>query len=322
MDYVFSVRRVHQGSFSNEPGATYFLKVPANARDIRPDHAIGTPGQGMPDQWAREVLANARRGKDPVTGEPVGDIVIYVHGFNTSTVTMLERLRLVRAGLEAQGYAGTVVAFDWPSASIALNYLEDRSDAKQTARLLVDAGISAFAAMQTPDCLINLHVLAHSMGAYVVREAFDDADDRPAVAGQSWSVSQVMLVSGDVSASSMSGSDPRSNSLYRHCVRLTNYSNPFDAALSISNVKRVGVSPRVGRVGLPDGRPGKAVEVDTGAYFKANEASFAHVPNPTHTWYFHDATFYRDMFETIQGEVDRNRISTRRGDHSRLELIV
>ena len=185
MDYIFSVRRVKKGAFTNELGSTYFLKVPETAPDISPSHQIGSAGTGMPDKWAKEVMAAAKSGVNPRSGVPKGDILIYVHGFNTPTATLLERHRLVRAGVEKHGFEGVVVSFDWPSASSALNYLEDRSDAKQTARLLVDAGIAAFAARQTPDCEINLHLLAHSMGAYVVREAFDDADDRPGVAATS-----------------------------------------------------------------------------------------------------------------------------------------
>jgi pimeloyl-ACP methyl ester carboxylesterase len=320
MDYVFTVRRVRKGKFTNEPGSTYFLKVPGQAKDISPDQRVGSAGTGMPDKWAKEVMAQAKSGTDPETGEPVGDIVIYVHGFNTPTPVMLERTRKIRKGLAAHGFEGAVVSFDWPSASTALNYLEDRSDAKQTARLLVDAGIAGFAKRQTADCKINVHLLAHSMGAFVVREAFDDADDRPAIAGASWSVSQVLLVSGDVSASSMEANNPKSSSLYRHCVRLTNYSNPMDAALSLSNVKRVGVSPRVGRVGLPANRPGKAVEVDTGPYFKANRDKFDGLANASHTWYFDDDVFYKDAFETLRGDVDRNMIAARSGRHSQLHL--
>ena len=131
-----------------------------------------------------------------------------------------------------------------------------------------------------------------------------------------------MLVSADVSAQSLSAGSSKSSSLYRHCVRLTNYSNPFDAALSLSNIKRVGVSPRVGRVGLPDDAPGKAVEVDTGAYYEANQHKFDHLPNDSHIWYFYDDTFFKDVHETVRGDVDRNRISTRAGSHNRLTLSV
>jgi hypothetical protein len=320
MDYVFSARRVRQGAFDDEPGSTYFLAVPDNAADIAPKQRIGAAGGNMPDKWANAVLAEARSGVNPRTGQPKGDIVIYIHGFNTPTATMLQRHRLIKKGLGDQGFKGIVVSFDWPSASSALNYLEDRSDAKVTARLLVDAGISGFAARQSQDCEINLHILAHSMGSYVLREAFDDADDRPAVAATSWSVSQIMLISGDISASSMGSDNPKTSSLYRHCVRLTNYHNPFDSVLSLSNIKRVGVSPRAGRIGLPDTRPSKAVNVDCGAHYNAHKDAFDHLSNDDHIWYFYDQTFMRDAFETIEGHVDRNEISTRVGAHSQLIL--
>lgn len=240
-DYVYCVRSVREDEFVAEPGANYWLKVPANIKNPKPSHRIDK------DKWIKAVMAAARHG--PQDDGPVGDIVIYIHGFNTPMATMLERHRLLRDGLDAHGFEGIVISFDWPSHDKALNYLEDRTDAKLTALRLVDEGIASFADMQTPDCQINLHLVAHSMGSFVIREAFDDADDRPLIAAHSWSVSQVMLLSGDISASSLEAGSSKSSSLYRHCVRLTNYFNPFDEVLTLSNVKRVGVSPRVGRVG-------------------------------------------------------------------------
>ncbi|MFC6585199.1 alpha/beta fold hydrolase [Sulfitobacter aestuariivivens] len=290
-------------AFVAEPGANYFLKVPKNIKHPRPSHRIEK------DKWIKAVMAEARHG--PQDDGPVGDIVIYIHGFNTPMDVMMERHRLLREGLDHQGFEGVVISFDWPSHDKALNYLEDRTDAKLTALRLVDEGIASFAAMQTPDCQINLHLVAHSMGCYVIREAFDDADDRPQVASHSWSVSQVIMLSGDVSASSMAAGASKSSSLYRHCVRLTNYFNPFDDVLSLSNVKRIGVSPRVGRVGLPDERPGKAVNINTGNYYDANKGDFDQVPNAAHTWYFHDPVMMEDMYRTIKGDTDRNEIPTR-----------
>ncbi|MEM6304196.1 MAG: alpha/beta hydrolase [Pseudomonadota bacterium] len=302
-DYIYCVRSTRGDAFRPEPGANNWLKVAANVKTPKPSHKISK------DTWIKAVMSEARHG--PQDDGPTGDIVIYVHGFNTPLETMLERHRLLSKGLKAHGFEGVVVSFDWPSDNKALNYLEDRTDAKLTALRLVDEGISSFAAMQTPDCMINLHIVAHSMGSFVVREAFDDADDRPQIAAHSWSVSQVMLLSGDVSASSLEAGSSKSSSLYRHCVRLTNYYNPFDDVLTLSNVKRVGVSPRVGRVGLPGNRPGKAVNVNTGNYFKANRSDFDGVANAPHTWYFYDAVLMEDLLSTIRGDTDRNEIPTR-----------
>ncbi|MGC9419925.1 MAG: alpha/beta hydrolase [Rhodovulum sp.] len=303
MDYVFCVRSIRGGQFASEPGATHFLAVPEDAATPVPDHRI------TKRDWFAQVQEEAKSGT--FDGLPSGDIVMNVHGYNNSQKTMLDRHRKIRKGLQAHGFKGVVVSFDWPSADSALNYLEDRTDAKQTAFRLVDEGIAAFAALQRPDCRINLHILAHSMGAYVVREAFDDADDRPAVAAHSWAVSQVMLVGADISAASMEDGNPKSSSLYRHCVRLTNYYNPYDSVLSLSNIKRIGVAPRAGRIGLPDALPGKAVNVYCGEYYDRHKDMLGDAPTVAHNWYFDDAHFMQDVFLTVQGDLDRHEFPTR-----------
>lgn len=77
------------------------------------------------------------------------------------------------------------------------------------------------------------------------------------------------LVSNDMEVSS-----PASHSLYNLCVRLTNYFNPYDSVLKLSNIRRVGVPPRAGRVGLPEYAPAKAINVDCGArYLKSHRVT-------------------------------------------------
>lgn len=304
MDHIFCARNVQAGGFGTDPGPTRFLAIADGAADYSPAQAI--PRRA----WFDAVTAEARTGTDPATGEPDGDVLIYIHGFNNSRADVLARLRAIRKGLVAAGYRGAVVGFDWPCADTAISYLPDRRDAKLTAMRLVDDGIGPLVRYMQQDCRISVHVLAHSMGAYVVREAFDDADDRRDVAANSWSISQMIFCAADVSAESM-GDTASSASLYRHCMRLTNYSNPFDAVLSISNAKRLGVAPRVGRVGLPDGAPIKAVNVDCGPYYDEHREDFSGLTNSDHAWYFFDRTLLKDVFLTIQGKIDRNSIPTR-----------
>lgn len=304
MDYIFCARNIRNGTFGTDPGPTKFLEVPTNS-------AMVSPAQAIPRRaWFDRVAAEAEVGKDPQTGKPVGDVLIYIHGFNNSQSDMLTRLRAIRTGLEPLGFKGIVIGFDWPCGDSALNYLPDRINAKLTALRLVDDGIAPLSRYIDQGCRISVHVLAHSMGAFVLREAFDDADDRPAVAATSWTVSQIMFCAADVSADSM-GVGPTSSSLYRHCVRLTNYSNPFDAVLSLSNVKRLGVSPRVGRIGLPANAPAKAVNVDCGLYYDEHREDFAGIPNSDHAWYFFDPTLLKDVYLTLLGEIDRTSIPTR-----------
>jgi esterase/lipase superfamily enzyme len=50
-------------------------------------------------------------------------------------------------------------------------------------------------------------VLGHSMGAFVIREAFDHADDG-ATTQTNWTANQLVLFAGDVDAASFSANDP------------------------------------------------------------------------------------------------------------------
>ena len=158
-------------------------------------------------------------------------------------------------------------------------------------------------------------MIAHSTGAYVIREAFDDADDRPKIAAYNWTVSQIAFLSADVSSRSMCEFDSKSSSIYRHCVRLTNYSSRFDKVLKLSNVKRVGVAPRVGRIGLPDDASDKAVNIDCSDYFKTLKKDKAEF-NGTweHSWHIGDPLFAKDLYLTLQGDIDRFAIPTRERD--------
>ena len=207
--------------------------------------------------------------------------------------------------------------------------MEDRHDAKLTAMQLVSDGIRLLAQEQTPDCAINMHLLAHSTGAYVVREAFDDADDAR-LANNAWAVSQIAFIGGDISSNSLSAGNATTESLYRHCARLTNYSNLYDSVLKLSNVKRLGVAPRVGRVGLPADVPRQAVNVDCSAYFDSlcnDPAVLAadqteKIGSFDHSWHIGNRVFARDLFEMLRGDLDRSVIPTRRAKaDSALELV-
>lgn len=311
-DYVICVRRVKNKKFDAEPSPpdeAYYLTVSSMTKDIRAPAKEDTAAHKK--AWTKAVIEEAKT-ESSYAGKIEGDILLFVHGFNTPSKTMLERHRKIKKHLKTAGYKGTVVSFCWPCDSRAINYMEDRWDAKKSALKLVEHGIKRFLDYQSKNCEINIHVLAHSMGSYVVREAFDDADDVARIASVSWSVSQVMLVSGDISSSSLGNRKSKSSSLYRHCNRLTNYYNPYDGALKLSNVKRVGVAPRVGRIGMPEDIPRKAVDVNCGLYYdKKYDAGSGNGMKESHTWYFDDELFFKDVYLTIQGDIDRERIPTR-----------
>lgn len=309
-DYLMSVRAVRSGEFVADVGPTKFLIVPPNQAPS-PSNAISASA------WYKAVLGAAVWTNDK--GEPRGDILFIVHGYNMSEADVIQRHRRLRDDLVGQGFKGVVVSFDWPSDDKALAYLPDRHRAKGTAFQLVSDGISYLSGKQTPSCTTNVHVLGHSTGAYVIREAFDDADDT-GLPNDSWSVSQVIFSAGDVSSGSMSADNSSSESIYRHCVRLTNYFNRHDEALDLSNVKRLGNAPRAGRIGLPDDAPQSAVNIDCTAYYeeltKENSAiattdqPYGFVGMKSHSWYFGNLMFTEDIFAVLIGK-DRTVIPTR-----------
>ncbi|HEY7531605.1 MAG TPA: alpha/beta hydrolase, partial [Nitrospiraceae bacterium] len=296
-----------------------------------PEQALPSPSHAVTrkDAWVKRLRKESTWGKDSRTKLDRGDILIFIHGYNNSQSIVMKRHRQLKADLARAGWRGTVVSFDWPSADMTLNYLEDRHDAKQTALQLVTDGITLLSAEQGPDCTINVHLLGHSTGAYVIREAFDDADDAQ-LANNSWIVSQVVLIGGDVSSGSLSATNSSSEALYRHCTRLTNYSNQYDSVLKLSNAKRVGMAPRVGRVGLPPDAPGKAVDIDCSEYFHSLESDQAlreqdqkaEIGTFNHSWHIGNVTFAKDLCETLKGDLDRTVFPTRKlnGD-GRLWLV-
>lgn len=319
--FVMCTRKAQGGRFIAEPGPVKYLLVPEE-EEPKPEHETEQKA------WVKRLRKAAAWGKDARDPRRQrGDVLVFVHGYNNSLEVVMARHRRLKQDLERAGFKGEVMSFDWPSADMALNYIEDRHDAKQTAMQLVTAGIRVLSEQQAPDCSINVHLLGHSTGAYVIREAFDDADDAR-LDNTGWMASQVVFIGADVSAASMRADSDSSASLYRHCVRLTNYSNQFDSVLKLSNVKRAGMAPRVGRVGLPSGAPDKAVEVDCTEYFGLlkddaavkGEDQAEVIGAFEHSWHIGNRVFARDLFETLRGDLDRHIVPTRAMVNGKLKL--
>lgn len=308
--FVLCVRAVKRGQFIAEPGPSQFLLVP-DAELPAPRHAI------KPADWIAKLHKASVWGRDS-RGKERGDILVFIHGYNNSQAVVMQRHQQLNKDLQTVGFKGVVMSFDWPSEELALNYLEDRHDAKRSAMQLVEDAIKVLSAQQKPDCTINIHFLGHSTGAYVIREAFDDADDTR-LENDAWMASQIIFIGGDVSAASLSQGNSSTEALYRHCIRLTSYSNLRDSVLKLSNAKRAGISPRVGRVGLPEDAPGKAVNVDCTEYFSRLETDEvthkrdqqAVIGTFDHSWHIGNLQFTRDLFETLKGDLDRTVIPTR-----------
>lgn len=310
------------GEFIPEPGDTQFLKVPITKKKYSSEDAISK------DAWRRQVISAADGEEDEITGS-TGDILFFVHGYNNDIETVLWRTRTLQNSLSARGWKGLVVGFDWPSDNSTLNYLEDRYDASQVAQRLVDDALQIVVDAQFPSdpkarsCTINVHLIGHSTGAFVIMEAFSNAAKKGALFKKPWRIGQVVFIGGDVSSASLTASSGWAAPMFDRIFRLTNYSNRFDKVLGVSNMKRLGTAPRAGRVGLPGDTPSKAVNVDCSEYFKTKDPKQSlFVGTFNHSWHIGDPEFALDLALTLEGEIDRQAIPTRSNDQGGLTLVA
>jgi esterase/lipase superfamily enzyme len=263
----------------------------------------------MTDQaWLNAVLAQFPQ----KNGLPTGDLLLFVHGFNVGFASAVRDHLSYAAKLKAAGWTGHLVSYDWPSYGDPLKYYDDRSNARKSAEQLIDTAMTMFVRTLDPRCNLTVCVMAHSMGAFVVRRAFASAYQDKKVNAMAWQIAQLIFVAGDVAEASLSPSQD-GKWLDKYCARTTSYSNRWDGVLQISDLKNGDPTPRAGRVGLPDDAPASFVGVDTSDFY-ANlnlglSAAF-NVATP-HTYYFGQDQFWRDVTLTLGGGLDRNVFPTR-----------
>lgn len=316
VDYIICARAIKDGEFTAEPGPLSYLKVASNAKSYNSKNIVADRAV-----WVSEVQGLADGDENPNSISPTGDVLVLVHGYNNDIASVLTRMRQLRKNLRSEGWRGEVIAFDWPSNNQVLNYYEDRSDAAKVAAELVVGGIMLLSETQkrvvdgTEEklCKTNVHLLGHSTGAFVIMEAFVQAEKKGRLFRSDWRVGQVAFAAGDVSQASLATKSDWSSPMYARIMRLTNYSNPFDSVLGVSNAKRLGVSPRAGRVGTPADADAKAINVDCGDYFKTVDPKSQNgsVGSWPHSWYLNNTVFARDLAMTLEGAIDRHAIPTR-----------
>lgn len=308
--YLITTREIdRRGRFGTEPGETHFIRVPFGQKSYDPSHVIKDP-----TRWRRLVCAAADGEEDEITGTK-GDVLVFVHGYNNDIETVLWRTEMLETSLREQGWRGAVVAFDWPSANSTLNYLEDRSDAAAVSdRMVKDAIGLLIDAQNDPQspCRLNTHLVGHSTGAYVILEAFNQAQKRGDLYRADWRVAQVALIGGDIASSALDASSEWGRAMFDRCVRVTNYANRFDKVLGVSNAKRLGTAPRAGRVGLPPTAHSKAINVDCSTYFASKDPRTSVFRGTfNHSWHIGDSVFALDLAMTLEGEIDRHQLPTR-----------
>jgi esterase/lipase superfamily enzyme len=94
------------------------------------------------------------------------DVLIYVHGYNSSFADAVEATAILAADMK---FPGVVALFSWPSAGAALDYFGDEDEVNSSRSNFVEF-ISAV--RETP-AVERLHALTHSMGGRLLTESVD-----------------------------------------------------------------------------------------------------------------------------------------------------
>ena len=160
------------------------------------------------------------------------DVLVFVHGYNTSFEDAAVRAAQVAADLN---FDGSVVLFSWPSAASVAAYVRDQQSARNAGFQLLRL-LRNHAAAGRPD---RIHVLAHSMGA----EVFGKAMTLTAPGDSTPRLAEVVLAAPDVDARVFKREIlPR---LGPHAARITMYASTDDDALRASRLVN-----GAGRLGL------------------------------------------------------------------------
>jgi esterase/lipase superfamily enzyme len=254
--FVASTRRDRDGGAPND-GAVHFSLVSVS---VPPGHSAGVIERASfgSDNPRRHFKLAARRAMDETSflGElaahvsgRVGtsrDILLYVHGFNTS----LDEARFRVAQIAADGrFSGVPVLFTWDSRGGLLAYESD----KESATVARDALEKLVVDLSNVPGVGRIHILAHSMGSWLTMEALRSVaiSGHPDLDGR---LGEVMLAAPDIDLNvfrrQISRLDPRHVSIFVA---------GNDRALNISS-RIAGDRPRLGA--LDPGNPNDRAELD------------------------------------------------------------
>lgn len=166
------------------------------------------------------------------------DVLVYVHGFNTSYDEA--RFRLAQVVTDGR-FGGVPVLFTWPASGSLFDYEAAKESASasrdQLAQLLLDLGA-------TPD-VGRIHILAHSMGTWLTMEALrqDAIAGKPDLDGK---LGDVMLAAPDIDVNVFRNQIAK---LDPHHISVLVSVN--DKALTLSR-RLAGDRPRVGALNPKD----------------------------------------------------------------------
>jgi esterase/lipase superfamily enzyme len=246
--FVASTRRNDRGASERNlaEGTAHYSLLTIT---VPPGHRTGNielPTFGRPNPRNHFVLAQSRRLGSETLSQDVAthvsgrvgsnrDVLIYVHGFNTT----LDEARLRLAQIVVDGrFGGVPILFTWPAQDGLLSYVS----AKESATVSRDAFASMLNDLAAIPSIGRIHVLAHSMGAWLAMEGLrESAIGNPSLLNGK--LGNVMLAAPDIDVSVFRQQMAKLGS----GANVSVFTSTGDRALSLSS-RLVGERLRVGAI--------------------------------------------------------------------------
>jgi pimeloyl-ACP methyl ester carboxylesterase len=250
------------------------------------------------DQWLSDLSRTGAK-----------SVLVFIHGFGNDATAIVTRHRMIKSRLPPDV---CLVSFDWPSgnsgATAEEKYTKDKANAAAIVLRLYRDCLSdkvLFSKFAPP----NVHLFAHSMGAFVTEQAFLSTSTSDA-----FRVGHVLMAAADVDRLNyLRGSISLQNFITK-CSDLTAYWSQDDEALKSSVLAKVNnKAVPLGLRGFPDPAiPDRCIAVEGTAYYE--RTAIKGLPPDmdadeySHVWYlFYQPQapllndFYIDMNEVLTG---------------------
>ncbi len=259
-------------------------------------------GQGGNDRelsatdWAKQVRNSSKS----------GDVLVCVHGFNTTAKGALASTAVIKLQLGLRGYRGAVITYIWPTDAVSRwpswiaqlwklpsTYVRD----KNTANTMEDFMLQDLKPL-FEDRNVKLHLLGHSMGAYMSLQSLFKA--RSWLGGRK-PFGQIFLGAADIAQTEM-GVAKGGTIFADSCARVTHYHSGDDNVLDLGGKIMSDGKLRSGREGLPDDAPAEIVSIDMKKRFRTAIPQSKRWTGTTHNWYFTDDVFIEDMVRVLKDQ--------------------
>ncbi len=231
------------------------------------------------------------------------DTLVFIHGFNVSFDEALKSAAQLARDIRIEGRRVNLVLFSWPSDGAMvpyMSYYSDREDARASGPALARAFLRLRDFLREDlvshdPCDRRLHIMTHSMGAYVLRhglQAIRVKDPRALVR----IFDQILLVAPDEDDDAFE-TDDKLKLLSQIARQVTVYFNPNDRALAISDITK-GNPDRLGSDGprLVDLIPKKVELVDCQVCAPSAD------PKGLHSYHVNSPALAADISAVLMGQ--------------------